>query len=1160
MSKELLEARWGAIGILDRRDMDHFAEIFLTYQQLGNTEMVEAVADAQGRCLGVFDTVGSFGLPEELASRSTATQNVFGFPDKLLGSHIEYAYQALALNESRADLNCAKLEQTSEGKQRGQTLKQVDKLLLLLENLPMLLYSAGLLVLISFSPLLDRTIAHIVPEIGGGWPDHDLSDLALTWMAVGFTSTRQFLSSERSSQQAQIDSILSLDTKYLLSIFHPVAAWGKQKFHDPRTGIFRLSRSIQRPIPTSPNVVTCESIHASVREQDLSESPELRKILLQQPELVTPLLPLEEEVKAIWPKLLENTPASNAFKLMTGRTTLPDVTVGNVQASENFDLSIDGDEEMTVKDLIEHFEAPSPSFFETRKDALRPIARPVAELATNSGSQRSLGDHPTVPVDLQTAQLPLDSTEVTGATGDSMTYKVPRRLPLRIQREQEPSSRNLEGLRGDRHLMQRHEASYEMTPLGTSRQEYRALSSTAHLPVPATIVFARNAPPLHLPALDRLLSSMPSPGFSRDLQGMFPPMDKLTKLGKSLDDLETNATVPPFWRNRKTLLGSTVNLVLGLTGSSALASYYSLQGLLNTVQVFALILNTIVPVGGNDIANDWRNLFLGTIPNILALNFATTLVESLIFLVIYMTIAAGLLTMAVHVLVWSQDLWVVPNPYANATSYPPDLPPLGPANEYRDPLDFCWTTTMRRNQINYAPFVVILAALVFIFLTMWFPLSLHRAIKYSVPKVDKFTELGRLRNSHEMDEEYHRLINRDENPFSFLYNGMFVFHLSAGLDVTPSSPHTRRRIWQESITTLLLTTSDCGIPKTQSMTYALARDSEFPPYLLGFEGTPGERHVENLKILREIGWSSYNRTAALITGAERERYRWIEGMIQKHFVGPDCFWRNPSTLNMTSCKSYFGNAWWIPFPPTLVLRYDDGPLVILSDSTDLAAYIEQNSSSDVCRRRLVRLSLRALEGRLVFWPYDHISPIGTSGYWPGRASYEAQASTHFRRGVLKIERRGHLIWKGAQLGSGFVVKIRYSTKVLVPSDVIGLDDDYDLTVPLAQFLELNRTLVAEGLSSIENAMEDYRHYHRKVNHRKNEVLSYRFLSDVYNAPQDKATLSKGPREFERDPRVRHLIDDCENELGLAYKRWLFVSQSEIFRMTCGGETVLLCQD
>jgi hypothetical protein len=145
-------------------------------------------------------------------------------------------------------------------------------------------------------------------------------------------------------------------------------------------------------------------------------------------------------------------------------------------------------------------------------------------------------------------------------------------------------------------------------------------------------------------------------------------------------------------------------------------------------------------------------------PNILALNFASGLKQSLIFLVVFMVIACGLLyhfhkcarhsdryncveglqqtdpdgrqwgliavtflstliylpmsTMAVHVIVWSQDLWVVPNPYLNATSFPPQVPPLGPADEYRDPLDFCWTTTMNKNEINYAPALIILSFIV----------------------------------------------------------------------------------------------------------------------------------------------------------------------------------------------------------------------------------------------------------------------------------------------------------------------------------------------------------------------------------------------------------------------------------------------------------------
>jgi hypothetical protein len=81
---------------------------------------------------------------------------------------------------------------------------------------------------------------------------------------------------------------------------------------------------------------------------------------------------------------------------------------------------------------------------------------------------------------------------------------------------------------------------------------------------------------------------------------------------------------------------------------------------------------------------------------------------SFLLTVIYLPLS----TMAIHVLVWSQDLWVVPNPYTNATTSPPVVDPLGPADQYRDPLDFCWTTTMKRNEINYAPVVVIISAVV----------------------------------------------------------------------------------------------------------------------------------------------------------------------------------------------------------------------------------------------------------------------------------------------------------------------------------------------------------------------------------------------------------------------------------------------------------------
>lgn len=71
-------------------------------------------------------------------------------------------------------------------------------------------------------------------------------------------------------------------------------------------------------------------------------------------------------------------------------------------------------------------------------------------------------------------------------------------------------------------------------------------------------------------------------------------------------------------------------------------------------------------------------------------------------------------TISIHVLVWSQELWVVPNPYINSTVFPPVVAPLGPPTEFRDPLDFCWTTTMKRNEVNFAPISVILSSITLI--------------------------------------------------------------------------------------------------------------------------------------------------------------------------------------------------------------------------------------------------------------------------------------------------------------------------------------------------------------------------------------------------------------------------------------------------------------
>ncbi len=54
-----------------------------------------------------------------------------------------------------------------------------------------------------------------------------------------------------------------------------------------------------------------------------------------------------------------------------------------------------------------------------------------------------------------------------------------------------------------------------------------------------------------------------------------------------------------------------------------------------------------------------------------------------------------------------------------------------------------------------------------------------------------------------------------------------------------------------------------------------------------------------------------------MSGPDYEWFRYMEETIQKHFVGPDCYWK-PLGVKPRGCTKFFGSAWWVPFPPTLV--------------------------------------------------------------------------------------------------------------------------------------------------------------------------------------------------------------------------------------------------
>ena len=223
--------------------------------------------------------------------------------------------------------------------------------------------------------------------------------------------------------------------------------------------------------------------------------------------------------------------------------------------------------------------------------------------------------------------------------------------------------------------------------------------------------------------------------------------------------------------------------------------------------------------------------------------------------------------------------------------------------------------------------------------------------------------------------------------------------------------------------------------------------------------------------------------------------------------------------------------------------------------------MRQNTSPDISRRREIRLALRALDGKIVTWPYDHIivsdhprlvrdslmfvQQAGSRSSWSfGGRGYKATTTINFEMCVLRVIPRGHLIWEGLQLGSGFGVRLIYSKNIEVSGDVIGLNDDWDLTVPLARFLRMNQRLIPERLSHIEGIIRNYRRHYLEESRAKSNVLTYRFFTNVYEMPRDPTRLAESSITHERDIRVRQLMLECEKDLQTTYDRLSAVTKTE----------------
>ncbi len=145
-------------GLLKREHLDQFDAAYALYRrrdEASHPRAEESTAfraayshEPRIRFIGVWDTVGALGIP--VTPLRFWSKVFYEFHDVMLSTWVDYAYQALAVDEHRKPFAPTLWQAQIDAK--GQTLEQA--------------WFAG---------------AH--RNVGGGYADHGLSDLALIWLA-----------------------------------------------------------------------------------------------------------------------------------------------------------------------------------------------------------------------------------------------------------------------------------------------------------------------------------------------------------------------------------------------------------------------------------------------------------------------------------------------------------------------------------------------------------------------------------------------------------------------------------------------------------------------------------------------------------------------------------------------------------------------------------------------------------------------------------------------------------------------------------------------------------------------------------------------------------------------------------------------------------------
>ncbi|MCU1690967.1 MAG: hypothetical protein JWM64_58 [Frankiales bacterium] len=226
------------VGLLQPARADMVEEAYAHYRdpaQVWRPDGVRALAFREQfsrdvphiRCIGVWDTVGSLGIPT-VGPLGLLSRRWYGFHDVELSGRVEHAFHALGIDERRRAFRPT-LWEADDAHANEQEVEQT--------------WFAG---------------AH--SDVGGGYKDCGLSDTTLLWMA------------ERAQRCG-----LELD---LPALRPAVCAADDGRMHDSLSSFFRLQGTYERPLGAPPVVRdgrtlrTHETVYPGVlRRRELCKEP-----------------------------------------------------------------------------------------------------------------------------------------------------------------------------------------------------------------------------------------------------------------------------------------------------------------------------------------------------------------------------------------------------------------------------------------------------------------------------------------------------------------------------------------------------------------------------------------------------------------------------------------------------------------------------------------------------------------------------------------------------------------------------------------------------------------------------------------------------------------------------------------------------------------------